>query len=94
MVEELVDIDKELVVVVVCNVVGECCFFFLVEMVFDLVVNFVDYFIVLVSVLVKIEWEVVVLVECIVEVYGLSGLLVVELFLIKFGELFINEVVF
>lgn len=92
MVEELVDIDKELAVVVARNAAGECRSFPLVEMVFDPVANLVDYLIAPASVSAQIEQEAVALAERTAEAYGLSGLLAVELFLTKSGELLINEV--
>lgn len=92
LVEELVDIDKELAVVVARNANGESRSFPLVEMVFDPEANLVDYLLAPADVNDKVAQEAIALAERTAAAYGLSGLLAIELFLTKSGEILINEV--
>lgn len=92
LVEELVDIDKELAVIVARNAEGECKSFPVVEMAFDPVANLVDYLLAPAQITKQLEEQAIHLAKKTAAAYGLSGLLAVELFLTKSGELFINEV--
>lgn len=92
LIEDLIAIDKELAVVVARNAMGECKSFPVVEMVFDPVANLVDYLLAPAQVAKEIEQRAIELAERTAVAYGLSGLLAVELFLTKSGELLINEV--
>lgn len=92
LVESLVDIDKELAVIVARNASGDCKSFPVVEMVFDPVANLVDYLLAPAQITKALEEQAIQLAEKTAAAYGLSGLLAVELFLTKSGELLINEV--
>lgn len=92
LIEELVDIDKELGVVVARNADGEMKSFPVVEMAFDPVANLVDYLLAPAQITQALEQKAIALAEQTAAAYGLSGLLAVELFLTKSGELLINEV--
>ena len=92
LVEELVDIEKELAVVVARNANGESRSFPLVEMVFDPEANLVDYLLAPADVAEKVNEAAIELAERTAAAFGLSGLLAVELFLTKSGEILINEV--
>lgn len=92
LIEELVDIEKELAVVVARNAEGEVKSFPVVEMVFDPVANLVDYLLAPAQIPQELEQRAIALAEQTAAAYGLSGLLAVELFLTKSGELLINEV--
>ncbi|WP_367389284.1 5-(carboxyamino)imidazole ribonucleotide synthase [Lewinella sp. LCG006] len=92
LIEELVDIEKELAVVVARNADGEMKSFPVVEMVFDPVANLVDYLLAPAQITQELEQKAIALAEKTAAAYGLSGLLAVELFLTKSGELLINEV--
>ncbi len=92
MVEELVDIEKELAVIVARNADGEMRSFPLVEMVFDPIANLVDYLLAPAQVSKEVEQGAIRIAEAAAAAYGLSGLLAVELFLTKSGDILINEV--
>ncbi|MEL7422895.1 MAG: 5-(carboxyamino)imidazole ribonucleotide synthase [Bacteroidota bacterium] len=92
LIEELVDIDKELAVVVARNAAGEMKSFPVVEMVFDPVANLVDYLLAPADIEEAIATAAITLAEQTAKAFGLSGLLAVELFLTKSGEILINEV--
>lgn len=92
LIEELVDIDKELAVIVARNADGEVKSFPVVEMVFDPVANLVDYLLAPAQITQALEQKAIALAEQTAAAFGLSGLLAVELFLTKSGELLINEV--
>lgn len=92
LIEELVDIDKELGVVVARNADGEMKSFPVVEMAFDPVANLVDYLLAPAQITQALEQKAIALAEQTAAAYGLSGLLAVELFLTKNSELLINEV--
>ncbi|GAB4244965.1 MAG: 5-(carboxyamino)imidazole ribonucleotide synthase [Saprospiraceae bacterium] len=91
-VEDLVDIDKELAVVVARNERGEVKAFPAVEMIFNPVANLVEFLSCPANVSREVEEAAEQLAVRTIEAYGLCGLLAVELFLTKSGELLINEV--
>ncbi len=91
-IEELVDIDKELAVVVARNERGEVKSFPTVEMIFNPVANLVEFLSCPANVSREVEEAAGHLAIRTVQAYGLCGLLAVELFLTKSGELLINEV--
>lgn len=92
MVEPLVDIDKELAVVVARNEDGEVRAFPTVEMEFNQVANLVEYLICPANISQEIEEKAVELAMKTIAAYDICGLLAVELFLTKSGEILINEV--
>lgn len=91
-IEELVDIDKELAVIVARNERGEVKSFPAVEMIFNPVANLVEFLSCPANVSREVEEAAEQLAVRTIEAYGLCGLLAVELFLTKSGELLINEV--
>lgn len=94
MIEDFVEMDKEIVVIVVCNESGQIQVFLAVEMAFNLEVNLVEFLFCLVNINKEVEVKVEVLAVEVINVYGICGLLVVELFLDKEGNFLVNEVVF
>lgn len=91
-IEDLVDIDKELAVVVARNEQGEVKSFPAVEMIFNPVANLVEFLSCPANVSREVEAAAEQLAIRTIEAYGLCGLLAVELFLTKSGQLLINEV--
>lgn len=91
-VEELVDIEKELAVIVARNERGELKSFPLVEMVFDEQANLVDYLQAPASVSAEVEQAAIALAEKTATAFNLTGLLAIELFLSKTGAILVNEV--
>ena len=91
-VEPLVDIEKELAVVVARNPSGEVSVFPPVEMVFHPTANLVELLVCPADIDPMIAEEAEALAQRTIETYGICGLLAVELFLTKSGDLLINEV--
>lgn len=92
LVEEAVDIDKELAVVVARNASGQMESFPVVEMVFDEEANLVDYLFSPAQISKETEQAAIALAEQTAQAYSICGLLAVELFLTKKGDLLVNEV--
>lgn len=91
-IEELVDIDKELAIIVARNVDGETKCYPVVEMLFDDRVNICDIVMAPARISKEIEDKVVeISVKCI-EVLGGVGIFGVELFLTKNGDVLVNEI--
>ena len=91
-VEDLIDIEKELAVIVARNPKGEMSTYPLVEMEFHPTANLVEYLSCPAKVSQKVILEATTLAKNIMEAFDLCGLLAVELFLTKDGQLLINEV--
>jgi len=91
-VEDLVDIKKELAVIVAQNRLGEVRCFKPVEMVFDYEANLVDYLISPADIDMNISDRAEELAVDTVKKFGLYGILAVEMFLDKNNKLLINEV--
>jgi len=91
-IESLVDIDLELAVIVARNTNGEMTSFPLVEMVFDQEANLVDYLQVPSTVSIEIEKKAIEIAEATAKAYAISGVLAIELFLSKQGDILVNEV--
>lgn len=91
-VEDLVDIQKEIAVVVARNEQGEVKAFPAVEMEFNPVANLVEFLVCPADLDPAIEQAAEKLALDCVSAYGLCGLLAVELFLTKDNQLLINEV--
>ncbi|NUQ24214.1 MAG: 5-(carboxyamino)imidazole ribonucleotide synthase [Saprospiraceae bacterium] len=91
-IEPLVDIDKELSVIVARNENGEIQAFPVVEMDFNPDANLVEWLLCPAQIDPAIEKEADQLARRTIEAFGICGLLAVELFLTKSGELLINEV--
>lgn len=91
-VEHLIDIDKEISVIVARDKHGHIVSYDAVEMVFDPVGNLVDYLICPADIDPMIEAEAKHLAERLIGDLEMVGLLAVEMFLTRSGELLINEV--
>lgn len=92
LIEELVDIEKEIAVIVARNEMGEVVSYPVVEMEFNPVANLVE-FLICPSDITEEQAEVSdKLARAVIEKLDLCGLLAVELFLTKKGEILINEV--
>lgn len=92
MVEDLVDIEKELAVVIARNAKGEMRSFPIVDMVFDEKANLVDYLYAPTSISKELSAKALEIAKATAKAYHICGLLAIELFLTKKGEILINEV--
>ncbi len=91
-VEDLVDIEKEIAVIVARNEQGEVSAFPPVEMEFNPVANLVEFLVCPAGLDEKTAKAAEALARDTIEAYGICGLLAVELFLTKDNQLLINEV--
>ncbi len=92
LVEELVDIEKELAVIVAKNEDGEIASYPTVEMEFNPIANLVEFLLCPAQITPEQEKVCVDLARSVIEKMDVCGLLAVELFLTKKGEIIINEV--
>ncbi|MGI9534003.1 MAG: 5-(carboxyamino)imidazole ribonucleotide synthase, partial [Thermodesulfobacteriota bacterium] len=92
LIEEFIDINKELSVIVAQNKLGEVKCFSPVEMVFNYDANLVDYLISPADISVDLSRESQDLAVETVKTFGLYGILSVEMFLTSDNKLLINEV--
>jgi 5-(carboxyamino)imidazole ribonucleotide synthase len=92
LVEQLVDIEKELAVIVARNERGQIKSFPVVEMVFDPEANLVDYLLGPAQIPPAVAAEATLIAEATATAFNVCGLLAVELFLTKAGTILINEV--
>lgn len=92
MVEPLVDIDKELAVVAARNADGEIKAFPTVEMEFNPTANLVEFLVCPADISAEVEQKATEIALKTIEAYEICGLLAVELFLTKSGDILINEV--
>lgn len=90
--EKYIDFDKELAVMVARNEDGEIKNYSVVEMVFNKQANLVDYLISPAEIPDNVRDEAISIARRTIEAFGLVGLLAVELFLTKDGQLLVNEV--
>ncbi|KAB7728635.1 5-(carboxyamino)imidazole ribonucleotide synthase [Rudanella paleaurantiibacter] len=90
--EKAVDFEKELAVIVARNERGEVQTFPTVEMVFHPELNLVDYLFAPASISESIDQQAQTIARQTAEAFGIVGLLAVELFLTKEGEVLLNEV--
>ena len=90
--EKAVDFEKELAVIVARNANGEVRTFPTVEMVFHPELNLVDYLFAPAAISVEVDTQAQTIARQVAEAYGIVGLLAVELFLDKQGNVLINEV--
>jgi 5-(carboxyamino)imidazole ribonucleotide synthase len=91
-VEPLVDIQKELAVIVARNENGDIRAFPAVEMEFNPIANLVEFLFCPANISVEIAEEATRIAKATIEAYDLCGLLAVELFLTNENEILINEV--
>ena len=90
--EEAVDLDKELSVIVARNKSGETAHFPLVELEFNSEANMVEFLFSPASVSEEIEKKAYELAKKVIEKLDMVGLLAVEMFLDRSGNLMVNEV--
>lgn len=90
--EKLVDFEKEISVIVSRNAKGEVSAFPTVELVFNPEVNLVDYLFSPANISAEIEKEAKEIAVRVIESLKMVGLLAVEMFLTKTGEILVNEI--
>ncbi|WP_394993386.1 5-(carboxyamino)imidazole ribonucleotide synthase [Emticicia sp.] len=90
--EKMIDFEKELAVIVARNENGEIKTFPVVEMVFHPEANLVEYLFAPAQISKEIEQKAEQIAIKTAEAFGIVGLLAVEMFLTKDGEILINEV--
>ena len=91
LVEEKVEIVKEISVIVARNASGEMKCYPLVEMVFDPTANLVDKLICPASIYTEQTEEALNLAQKIIEMLGMEGLLAIEFFIDSRGKVIVNE---
>lgn len=91
-IEDLVDIDKEISVIVARNLNGDLKCFPPAEMIFNHEANLLDYQICPAALSDKLSQEAILTAEKVAKAYGIIGLLAVELFVTKEGLILVNEV--
>jgi 5-(carboxyamino)imidazole ribonucleotide synthase len=91
-IEELIDIDKEIAVIACRNPSGQIITYPSVEMVFDEKANLLDYQMCPSTISKAIEKQAQNLAKIVIKKFKLCGLLAVEMFLTKDGRLLVNEV--
>ncbi len=91
-IEDLVDIEKELAVIVARNHQGQTNAFPVVEMEFNSKANLVEFLSCPSDINKEIELSAINIATSCINAYNMTGILAVELFLTKNGEILINEV--
>lgn len=92
LIEEMVDITKEIAVIAARNEKGEIKCFPVVEMVFDSHANLVEKLICPSQISIEQSEKAISIAEKIIEKLGMAGLLAVEFFIDKSGKIWVNEV--
>jgi 5-(carboxyamino)imidazole ribonucleotide synthase len=92
LVEKLIDFEKEISVIVARNERGEVRTFPVVEMVFHPVHNLVEYLFAPADLSARIAEEADAIARKIIGVLGMTGLLAVEMFVTRDGEILVNEI--
>ena len=90
--EKLIDFEKELAVIVARNPSGEVKTFPVTEMVFHPEHNLVEYLFAPADITSEIEQKATDLAKKVIEELNMTGLLAVEMFLTRDGEILVNEV--
>ena len=90
--EKLVDYEKEIAVICARNANGEIAVFPATELVFHPEFNLVDYLIAPANISEDLQKTVAELAKKVLEAFDMVGLLAVEMFLTKTGEVLVNEV--
>jgi 5-(carboxyamino)imidazole ribonucleotide synthase len=90
--EKLVDYEKEIAVICARNASGEIAVFPATELVFHPEFNLVDYLIAPANISEELEKTVAELAKKVLEAFNMVGILAVEMFLTKTGEVLVNEV--
>lgn len=91
-IEEMVDIHKEIAVIACQNEAGQIVAYPSVEMVFDPVANLLDYQMCPSDITKSIERKAQSIAKRLIKKFKICGLLAVEMFVTKKGEILINEV--
>lgn len=91
-VEELIDIQKEISVIVAKNTRGEIITYQPVEMVFNPIANLVEYLICPAPIAPEIAKDACDLAIAVISAFEITGILAVEMFLDKNNKIYINEV--
>lgn len=91
-VEQLVEVEKELAIIVARSTTGEVVCYPAVEMLFEPEANLVELLVCPADITPKLEEQARLLAERTIAAFDLCGLLAVEMFLTKDGHLLINEV--
>jgi 5-(carboxyamino)imidazole ribonucleotide synthase len=92
LIEKAIDFEKELAVIVARNATGEIAFFPAVEMVFHPTKHLVEYLLAPAQVSEVIAKQAEKVAGMVAEKLGIVGLLAVEMFLTKEGEILVNEI--
>lgn len=92
LIEDLVDIDKELAVIVARNESGETKAFTAVEMTFNPQANLVEYLLCPARIDESTEQKLETIARDLISAFDICGLLAIEFFLTKKGEILVNEV--
>ncbi len=90
--EKLVDYEKEIAVICARNASGEVAVFPATELVFHPEFNLVDYLIAPANISENLQKTVAELAKKVLEAFNMVGILAVEMFLTKTGEVLVNEV--
>jgi 5-(carboxyamino)imidazole ribonucleotide synthase len=90
--EKLIDFEKEIAVIVARNEHGEVVSYPAVEMMFHPVQNLVEYLFAPASITTEIQRKADTIARTIIEKLNLVGLLAVEMFVTKEGEVLVNEI--
>lgn len=92
LIEDMVDIEKELSVIIARNADGQTSTFPVVELVFDPVANLVDYLFAPAEIDSELAERAHALATKVADALSFEGILAVEMFLTKNGEILVNEV--
>lgn len=90
--EKFIDFEREISVIAARNTKGEIAVFPAVECVFDPKYNLVDYLVAPSSAPVDVLQQAEDIARKVIEAFGIVGLLAVEMFVAKSGEVLVNEV--
>lgn len=91
LIEKAVDFEKEIAIITARNANGEIELFPTVEMVFHPEHNLVDYLMAPANISQEVEQQAKEIARNVTEAFGIVGLLAVELFVTKDGEVLVNE---
>lgn len=92
LIEDLVNIDKEIGVIAARNKAGQIFIYDPVEMVFDEEANLVDYLFAPANISSEISQECTQIAKLLIEKFDICGLLAVEFFVTKDNQVMVNEV--
>jgi len=92
LIEEMVDIEKEIAVIVARNTKGEIKSFPTVEMEFNANANLVERLICPANISQQFDQEAQKIAKNVIEKFNMTGILAVEMFVTKKGEVLVNEI--